>query len=176
MQPTIFQQVLGARFSTLPDKPAALHSLRGRATFTGRADIRRGTNPLARVCAAIAGLPPDMRDAPTRVEFTADHHHEIWQRDFGGSKMSSTLTCRDGLLCERLGPMQFRFELQLRDGEIWWIVRGVRLLGLLPLPVGLFCGVRCREREAQGRYEFMVEAALPLLGLVIRYEGWLEPA
>jgi len=39
----------------------------------------------------------------------------------------------------------------------------------------LFDGVRCREREREGRYEFLVEAALPLLGLIVRYEGWLEP-
>jgi hypothetical protein len=35
--------------------------------------------------------------------------------------------------------------------------------------------VRCREREHDGRYEFLVEARLPLVGLVIRYEGWLLP-
>ncbi len=176
MEPTIYQQVLGARFSGLPAGLAALHGLRGNATYVGSADIQRGANPVAQLCAAIAGLQPTMRDAPTRVEFTADHTREVWRRDFGGRKMSSTLTCRNGLLCERLGPMQFRFELQLRDGEIWWIVRGVRALGLLPLPARLFRGVRCRERESRGRYEFLVEAALPLIGPLIRYEGWLEPA
>ena len=52
----------------------------------------------------------------------------------------------------------------------------MRLFGLLPLPAGWFDGVRCREREHDGRYEFLVEARLPLVGLVVRYEGWLAPA
>jgi hypothetical protein len=153
-----------------------MHGRPGRFSYAGRADILRGAHPLARLCAAMTGLPPAMRDAPTRVVFTADHERETWERDFDGSRMASVLTCRNGLLCERLGPVQFRFELQLREGAIWWVVRGVRLLGLVPLPAGLFQGVRCREREAGGRYEFLVEAALPMVGLLIRYEGWLQPA
>ena len=46
---------------------------------------------------------------------------------------------------------------------------------LLPLPASLFEGVRCREFEQDGRYRFEVEARLPLVGRVIRYEGWLLP-
>jgi hypothetical protein len=176
MQRTIYQQVLGEQFARLPNAVRTLHSLQGQAAYTGRTDIQRGRNPLAGLCALFTGLPPAMRDAPTRVDFLADPRHEIWQRDFGGKRMTSTLTCRDSLLCERLGAVQFRFELQAVAGEIWWIVRGVRLLGVLPLPAGWFRGVRCREREQQGRYEFLVEAALPLVGLLVRYEGWLEPA
>jgi hypothetical protein len=176
MKLTIYQQVLGEKFSSLPTRIRTLHGLEGKSTYTGRTDIQRGRNPLAVLCALLTGLPPAMRDAPTRVEFLADYRREIWQRDFDGKRMSSTLTCRGGLLCERLGAVQFRFELQAGGGEIWWIVRGVRLLGLLPLPAAWFRGVRCREREMQGRYEFLVEAALPLIGLLVRYEGWLEPA
>ena len=33
-----------------------------------------------------------------------------------------------------------------------------------------------REREHAGRYEFLVEAAMPGIGRLIRYEGWLAPA
>lgn len=176
MPPTLYQQLLGAQFSGLPASIRMLHSLQGRVAYAGRADIQRGRHPLAQLCALVTGLPPAMRDAPTRVEFDADPRCEIWRRDFGGSRMVSTLTCRDGRLCERLGAVQFRFELQAGAGEIQWIVRGARLFGLLPLPARWFRGVRCRERERQGRYEFLVEAALPLAGMLVRYEGWLEPA
>jgi hypothetical protein len=153
MQLTVFQQVLGEQFARLPNTIRTLHSLQGQAAYAGRTEIQRGRNPLAGLCALLTGLPPAMRDAPTRVEFIANSHRETWRRNFGGKRMSSTLTCRDGLLCERLGAVQFRFELQERAGEIWWIVQGVRLLGLLPLPTAWFRGVRCREREVQGRYE-----------------------
>lgn len=175
LEPTVFQQVLRAPFFNLPDSLRALHSIRGRGQYAGRVGVERGTHPLARLCAAIAGLPPSMADAPLQVEFTAAAKVETWRRDFGGHPMTSRLRCRKGLLCERLGPIQFRFLLHTADGAIYWNVDGVRLLGLLPLPVALFGRVQCREREHEGRYEFRVEATLPLVGPLIRYEGWLEP-
>src|SRR3546814_21092370 len=84
---------------------------------------------------------------------------------------------RDGrMLVERLGPVRFRFDLHAQDGELWWRVNGVKLFGVLPLPASQFDGVYCREGEAEGRYTFEVEAALPLCGSMIRYEGGLEHA
>ena len=175
MQPTLFQQALGASFFRLPESLRRLHSIRGRERYAGRCTIERGRNPLARLCAAIAGLPSSRQDVPTTVEFICDDRREAWHRDFGGARMPSTMTVHDGLLRERLGPMQFRFALHANDGTIWWCVSGARLFGLLPLPAAMFDGVRCREREVDGRYEFLVEAALPLIGRIIRYEGWLAP-
>ncbi len=176
MDPTVFQQVLRAPFFNLPGSVRALHSVRGHACHAGRVWVERGRNPLARMCAAVAGLPPAMEDAPLRVEFSADARAETWDRDFGGHRMSSRLRCRKGVLVERLGPLQFRFALHTADGAIYWNAIGVRLLGIVPLPARLFAQLRCREREHAGRYEFLVEATLPLLGPLIRYEGWLEPS
>ena len=174
-RPTLFQQALGAAFFNLPASVRSLHAVRGRARYAGIASIERGGNPLARMCANIAGLPKAMQQVPITVEFVADAAGETWQRDFGGIRMHSRLAFRDGLLRERIGPLQFRHALLANGGAIWWRVEGVRLLGLLPLPARWFRGVRCSEREHEGRYEFLVEARLPLIGQVIRYEGWLEP-
>jgi len=176
MTPTLFQQVLGAAFFRLPERLRQLHGVRGRARWVGEATIVRGRNPLGRLCAAVAGLPGARAAVPTSVEFDCTGRGETWRRDFGGARMVSRLTCRGGLLRERMGPVEFRFALHANDGALWWTVRRVRLFGLLPLPASLFDGVRCRERERGGRYEFLVEATLPLAGQVIRYEGWLAPA
>ena len=173
---TLFQQALGAAFYTLPGAVRRLHAVRGTARYAGIASIERGHNPLARLCARIAGLPKAMREVPTTVEFIAGPMRETWCRDFGGVPMRSRLVLENGLLRERLGPLQFRHRLHPGGGALWWQVAGVRLFGLLPLPSGWFDGVRCREREHEGRYEFLVEARLPLVGLVVRYEGWLAPA
>ncbi len=173
--PTLFQQALGAAYYSLAPCVRRLHGIRGQARYVGVATIECGNNPLARICARIAGLPAEARDAATRVEFIADGHGETWRRDFAGQKMASALQYRDGLLCERLGPLRFRYFLHAREGALWWQVAGVTLSGFLPLPARLFDGVRCRERECEGRYEFMVEAQLPLVGRIIRYEGWLLP-
>lgn len=173
--PTLFQQALGAAFYGLAPCVRQLHGLRGRTRYAGIANIECGRGPLARLCARVAGLPTAVRDAPTTVEFNVDPAGETWRRDFGGRRMATRLAYRDGLLQERLGPLQLRYFLHVREGALWWQVAGVRMFGLLPLPVTLFDGVRCREREQDGRYEFLIEAELPLAGLVIRYAGWLAP-
>lgn len=175
MTQTLFQSVLGEPFNTLPPKVRELHSIRERGQYAGMARITRGHHPLARLCAAIAGLPPSGDDVPTTVEFVIAAKGEVWNRNFGGYPMSSRLTMRAGRLCERLGPMSFVFDLAVADGEIRWSTCSVRLLDLLPLPARWFAEVRCREREYQGRYEFLVEASMPLIGRLIQYEGWLEP-
>lgn len=175
MTPTLFQRLLGASFYSLPDSVRALHGIRGRARYAGRATIMRGRNPLGRLCAMVAGLPGARQDVPTTVDFDARPDGETWQRNFGGRRMRSRLR-RDGrVLVERLGPLRFRFALHANNGSIWWRVVGVKLFGVLPLPASWFDDVYCREGEHEGRYTFEVEAALPLCGRLIRYEGWLEP-
>lgn len=175
VQPTVFQQALGAAFFNLPAPVRRLHAVRGTSRYAGIASVERGRNPLARLCARVAGLPGVMQDVPITVEFTADARGETWRRDFGGTRMQSRLAFKDGLLRERIGPLQFRHALLANAGAIWWRVAGVRLFGVLPLPARWFRGVRCCERADEARYRFDVEARLPLVGQVIRYEGWLLP-
>ena len=176
MPPTLFQQALGAAYFRMPESLRRLHAGRGRFRYAGSATIERGSSPLARLCAWIAGLPPAGEGVATLVEFDCGPRRETWRRDFGGARMTSTLSFREGLLRERLGPVQCRFALHPNEGAVWWTVAGARLFGLLPLPVSMFDGVRCREYEQDERYCFEVEAALPLAGRIIRYAGWLEPA
>jgi len=172
---SLFERLLGDGFATLAPRVRALHALDGSASWSGTADIERGTHPLARLCAAIAGLPPAARAVPATVDFRADAQGETWRRHFGGARMTSRLRACNGRLCERLGPMAFEFALAARHGEIHWQAVGARLSGVLPLPARWFAEVRCREREYAGRYEFLVEARLPWLGPLIHYEGWLAP-
>lgn len=175
MTPTMFQKLLGASFYSLPPAVRALHGIRGRGRYAGRATIVRGRNPFARLCAAFAGLPAAREDVAVTVGFDTAADAEHWRRDFGGHKMHSRLRSHGGLLAERLGPLRFRFALHAYDDALHWRVAAARLLGVLPLPASWFDGVRCREGEDDGRYTFHVEAALPLVGNLIRYEGWLEP-
>lgn len=171
----LFQQLLGPAFDSLPEAVRQLHSIRGRGIHSGRATISRGTNPVANLFAMIAGLPATAKDVETTVEFIADQHAETWNRNFGGARMTSRLTAHDGQLGERLGPLQFRFAIEVREAAIHWRTIGVRLFGILPLPATWFADVHCREREHDGRYEFLVKASMPVIGRLIRYEGWLEP-
>jgi hypothetical protein len=64
-------------------------------------------------------------------------------------------------------------ESETDDPGLSWRLVRVRALGL-PLPSGWFAGVRAREFERDGRYHFDVGAQLPVVGLLVRYRGWLD--
>lgn len=179
MTPTLYQTLLGAAFFRLPDTLRRLHGAPGASRYAGQVTVVRGAGLLSRLCGRLAGLPQAMVDAPVTVDFASGPKGEIWTRTFGVppriSRMRSRLWHRDGQLRERRGPVQLRFVLHCWEGTIFWNVVGARLLGVVPLPAALFRDVRCSEREVDGRYAFEVEAALPLVGTLVRYHGWLVP-
>lgn len=175
MNPPLFEQVLGTGFAQLPTALQALHSIGQQQRYAGRGGIRRGRHWLVAPCAWLARLPRTAADIPVEVEFLVDDAGERWHRNFGGQPMRSRLWLRDGRLHEQLGTVRFRFALTAVDGQILWRVERVWAFGLLPLPTRWFGGVRCREREHGGRYEFLVDVSMPWIGPLIRYEGWLEP-
>ena len=76
-------------------------------------------------------------------------------------------------MCEQVGLARFGFRLTVAEGGIVWRVARVTALGL-PLPARWFGKVRARESELEGRYCFDVAAALPAVGLLVRYRGWLD--
>ncbi|MBS0199724.1 MAG: DUF4166 domain-containing protein [Proteobacteria bacterium] len=173
---TLFQRLLGAEFYHLAPAIKALHGRRGEFRYAGIASVRRGRGLPKALLARIARLPPAMEDAPIAIRFSAGSEGETWQRRFGSASMQTHARIRDGLLMERLGPCTFGYRLVRVGKELAWTVERARLFGIIPLPAKLFDGVRCREsQDDAGRYCFFVEARLPVLGLLIRYEGWLEP-
>lgn len=175
--PPLYRRVLGAGFERLPASLRALHARAGAHRYAGQVQAVRGGGLLARLCGWIAGLPPAYAGA-IEVEIHADAEGETWTRRFGRAAMRSRLRERAGLIHERLGPMAFVFALEIdsqgdEDGEgVTWRLRSVRALGL-PLPLAWFDGMRAREFERDGRYRFEVRAALPGMGLLVEYRGWL---
>ena len=45
----------------------------------------------------------------------------------------------------------------------------------VPLPLAFAPTSRAREWEADGRFHFDVPTALPLIGRIVHYRGWLAP-
>jgi len=171
----LFERVLGTAFAQLPPVLRALHSVPRRQRWGGQARVRRGRHWLVAPCAWLARLPPDAEAVPVTVEFAVDGAGERWDRRFGDARMASRLWVRQGRLCERLGAVHFRFALEAVDGEIHWRAERGWAFGIVPLPARWFAWVRCRERADGDRYAFLVDVAMPLIGPLIRYEGWLLP-
>lgn len=174
MTTPLFAQVLGPAFERLAPQVRALHSIPARQRWNGQGEVLRGSHWLVAPCAWLARLPPTS-SVPVTVEFVVDASGERWNRRFGPARMASRLWQCDGQLFEQLGAVRFRFGLREEAGQILWRAERVWAFGVLPLPTRWFAQVQCREREQAGRYEFLVDVSMPLIGRLIRYEGWLLP-
>jgi hypothetical protein len=175
MTTPLYRRLLGARFDELPPRVAELHDVTGVSVWKGRSDVERGRSLACRLVATLFGLPPAGHGQPLEVTFTPDGGTELWTRRFGDAVFRSLQYERRGLLCERVGPSTFVFALVTSPDGMALKLKGVRFLGV-PLPRFLAPEVATFESEREGRYHFEVEASLPLIGRIVRYEGWLEQA
>ncbi|MEQ9609893.1 MAG: DUF4166 domain-containing protein [Kiloniellaceae bacterium] len=175
--PPLYWRVLGADFARLPAPVKALHDNPGRVVASGRCRVERGDNPLARLLAAFFGFPPAGDDVPLRVEITAEGAGERWERDFAGCRLASLqgeVPGRPGWLYERFGPGHFTIDPRPSERGLSFALTGARLFGL-PLPRLLWPAVVGDATAAAATYRFEVSIALPLVGLLVRYQGDLVP-
>ena len=174
---SLFRQLLPAQFDALPPSVRRLHERDGLARYPGKVEVDGGRHPLARLCAWATRLPREGR-GPLRVEIEAAAGGERWARIIAGRAMRSRLWSHDGLLRERLGLVTFDFRLRVdtlpgAGAALVWQVASARVFGVR-LPVGWFGAVGAREYERDGRYRFDVTAALPGIGRLVHYRGWLD--
>jgi hypothetical protein len=177
-QAPLYRRLLGDAYATLPAPIQVMHDLAGTLSAEGRATVERGTSLLARAIAAAIGFPPAGRDVPVRVDFALRDGREIWRRDFAGRRFASTQEEGRGrfdrLLSERFGPFCFGIALVCDPGRLHLVVCGWSVFGI-PLPLWLAPVGAAHESVEDGRFRFDVEIKLRLVGLIVRYQGWLVP-
>jgi uncharacterized protein DUF4166 len=174
----LFQEVLGPDFDVLPRAVQALHTVHDRQCWAGEAKVTRGHSLLCALLCRIVGFPATSDKTPVTVTMERHGNSEIWQRNFGSKTFKSVLTRsgkpESGMICERFGPFAFDIQLELKEGTLLFPVSRGRFLGLrLPrwlLPLSNSC-----EQEEHGRFVFDVAIALPGLGTLVHYHGWLRP-
>lgn len=168
----LYPRVLGPAFGSLAPLLKSLHARPGLQRYRGEVEVLRGTHWLARLCGWATRLPP-AGQGRVEVEIDATGRGERWIRHIGGQAMRSCLWEQDGLLCEQLGLARFGFRLTVEQGVIVWRVARASVLGL-SLPTAWFDEVLAHESGLDGRYRFDVAAALPGIGLLVHYRGWLH--
>jgi len=170
----LYVQVLGERFAALAPEVRAMHMVSRDGGATGRATVSRGANILARLVARLMRFPR-AGDHDLHVAFFERDGTETWTRDFSGSRFSSSLSRQGRYIVERFGQLRFRFDLANDDDGLRMIMRGWSFLNL-PLPLWLAPRSEAREWAEHGRFHFDVPIALPLIGTIVHYRGWLKPA
>lgn len=174
---SLYRQLLGAEFERLPLSVQQMHDPRPLLKAAGQCSVRRGRGLLVPLVAWLMGFPRAAEQLPLRFETEARAGAEHWRRYFGETRLFSVFSARDGHLLERMGPMLLEQDLELRPDGLHLVFRRGWFMGI-PLPAFLAPRVRAvagEEASADGpRYTFDVQAALPFIGLVVHYRGWLK--
>jgi hypothetical protein len=174
---SLYRQVLGSAFDTLPAQVQALHSAAELRHWSGIADVRRGSGVMAKVVSGIMGFPQAGSNVPVSVTFTPENDGERWTRNFGGKIFSSYQMRGSGkndyLLIERFGLMSVALALVVEGDRLHLIPRRWSCLGV-PLPKFLLPTGQSFESEQNGQFNFDVEISAPILGLIVAYKGALE--
>jgi hypothetical protein len=173
----LFRRLLGDAFDALPAPLRHMHDFRDTLSADGRACVERGGWLASRI-ADLIGFPRPADDIAVTVEFRREDDGEHWRRDFGGQVFASLQTEGSGrferLLCERFGRCVFGLAMVVEDGLLRMIVRRWSLAGV-PMPRWLAPDCVALEREEDGRFAFFVALSYPVIGLIVRYQGWLAP-
>jgi hypothetical protein len=171
----LYAGLLGKAWSALPPEIRVMHE--GAGIARGTAAVERGRHPLARLIASIIGFPDAGEEIPVGVRFETSAGTETWTRTFGGRSFSSQQFAGRGrsqwLLCERFGPLTFAMALKSEGSRLRLILRRWSAFGI-PLPIWLCPRSDSYETSEGGRFRFHVEIRHPLMGLIVRYRGWLE--
>lgn len=177
----LYERLLGDDWHKLPPQLRAMHEVAPLLSADGLAVVERGGGIIAQTLATLGGLPRAGQSVPLSVRMAATPSGESWERSFAGrrfnSRQSLTRVPRGApLLQERAGLVKLTFELKFNGERLTLAPVGWRLLGL-PLPRSLIPVSRAYEYvDDHGRFSFLVESALPVVGLIVRYSGWLKPA
>jgi Domain of unknown function (DUF4166)/Saccharopine dehydrogenase NADP binding domain len=178
-KPCLYAALLGNAWKALPGEIRGMHDVTGVAVAEGRATVRRGRSPLARLVGALIGFPAANEDVPVQVKFEAAGGEEIWTRRFGRETFSSRQFAGRGrserLLCEGFGPLVFAMALVVEGDRLQLVLRHWSIFGM-PLPLWLAPRSHAYESSEDGRFHFHVEISHPLTGLIVKYSGWLAPA
>jgi len=171
----VFRQVLGESYAALPAALQTGHEVTSYKTMTGRVDITRGKNPLTHLAANIIGFAKAQKDAPISVTMDVRGNTEIWTRTIGTTNFKSVLSPGSSPyeVFEKFGPVKFKMLFRVDDNKLHYDIIGACMFGM-PLPKFLRPKSVTHEREENGKFIFDVDTALPLLGRLIAYKGWLE--
>lgn len=178
--PSVFRRLLGKAFDHLPPAIRQAHDVQGFLALEGEADATGPDNWIGSAIAFLFRLPPAGKNLPVRVEMRSeDDGSETWTRIYPGVTMRSNLRDPDPAtrqVDEVIGPVAVRLAWQVTADALELTTLHARLFGI-PLPRALKPRSHARESvDANGTFRFDVPIALPLIGTIVHYRGWLKVA
>jgi hypothetical protein len=174
---TLFQTQLAEQWAQLPEAVKELHSVQDVESFSGTAEVTRGTSAIPRLAAWFFGFPPAAKRTPLTVTLTRTDGGEIWERNFDGHIFRSYCTPSPDSYRyrERFGLFTFEQDLPVEDSSMRFVVRRAWFAGI-PIPKLFLPDSEVREYAEDGVFRFDVALRAPLgAGLIVHYRGRLKP-
>ena len=172
----LYRRILQNKWQSLPVAIREMHDLHGAKSVEGSAVVERGKGIIATFIATLFRFPHAGTSVPVRVDFTLKNGQETWQRVFAEKSFRSIQFEGRGryenLICERFGPITFGIALVADGPKLRLVIRSWDFLSL-PLPLFLAPQGDTHETEQVTKFHFHVEIKLPIVGLIVRYQGWL---
>ncbi len=140
--------------------------------------IEGGHHPLARGIARLMRLPRPNTAAETRLVIRPVGDREEWVRDFGGHRLTTRqYRVSDAEFLEQFGILQFHFDNIASNGTFVHRQRAAAIcVGPLRLRIPSICAphVAGREHIEGRRHKVNVQVTLPLVGLLLSYDGVVD--
>ncbi|MDA0339116.1 MAG: DUF4166 domain-containing protein [Proteobacteria bacterium] len=172
----IFAAALGEAFNSLFLVTQDIHRPDPVLALKGEAEVDEATNPLAKLAAWIFEFPPAASSTRLSVVIEADEDGtEHWARIFPDRVMRSIMAAPNAETCsveERFGLFRFRLRLDLLCSKLAMVPLSAHW-GPIPIPKFLRPHIKATERATSGWHYFDVDIALPLIGRLVHYRGWL---
>ena len=173
----LIKAALAERWQALPESVRRVHSIHDRETFSGRAEVTRGSGLLPWLAAHFFRFPCAGSDVSLTLTKTRTDSGETWERNFAGKVFRSYLTpAGKHHYRERFWAFTYEQELPVDGDGLHFPVRRGWFLGV-PLPKFLLPRSDSREFDVNGKFHFDVQLKAPLTGtLIVRYRGTVAPS
>jgi saccharopine dehydrogenase-like NADP-dependent oxidoreductase len=172
----LFRQVLGNSFDMMPSATQKLHRGAPAIFGEGRADIEAPDNMTGRLISSLFRFPRPGKDVPVSVLVEQTETGERWLRRYPGRDMLSFMGnpgSNAQTLEERFGWLSFRMNIIAHADGLDMEMVSARCCAL-KLPKFVTPRITASERtDTSNRHLFDVSIRLPLIGRIVRYEGWL---
>lgn len=174
---TLYERLLGNQFEDLPAQIQNVHDKKSGLVANGRCTVVRGSNLINRLIAEIVGFPRSGIRLPVTIEIEVNDQKEKWLRDIDGYSFSSILEddhCKSRqCLSEKFGFMKFNFLLPTTNNGLSMELICFSVFGI-SLPKMLWPIVKAKETVQEEKFYFDVKIVLPVTGLLVHYQGWLD--
>ncbi|KRD48033.1 hypothetical protein ASE52_11555 [Acidovorax sp. Root275] len=169
---SLYQRAMGPAYLRLAPALARFHALSGPQRLSGHVLVDAPANWLARVLALALGAPQRAAQGPISFELDARPDAEVWTRHFPAQTMQSTLRGAAGRVVEHLGAARLTFVLHETEGRLVMQLQQLHFCGI-PCPAWLCPQLVAEETGVGDALHFHVQATVPGVGRVVRYQGHL---